>query len=111
MEKSIESLLEERFGKVKIAEMRAAFPGRKLNVIVVEDKLCVLRPLTAKDLSSYSMLVMKGDEGLEQGARYLLDALWLGGDEEIRNDEDYFMAAMLQIQNSVELKKSDFYRF
>lgn len=109
-EKEIKKLIEERFGKDKIAELQKAFNGRRLGVIVVEDKMCLLRPLTAKDLSSYSMLVMKGEEGLEQGAHYLLNNLWLAGDEEIRDDEDYFMAAMLQIQNSVELKKSAYYR-
>lgn len=110
MEPKIEKILEDRFGKDKVAELKSAFEGRKLNVIVVEDKLCVLRPLTAKELSSYSMMVTKGDDGLEQGARYLLNELWIAGDEIIRDNEDYFMAAMLQIQNAIELKKSAFYR-
>lgn len=110
MDAKIQKILEDRFGKERVADLQAQFKGRKLNVIVVEDKICLLRPINARELSSYSMLAMKGDEGLENAARYLLDELWLDGDEEIRNDEEFFMSAMLQIQNAIELKKSAFYR-
>lgn len=91
--------------------MRKAYPGRKLNVITVEDKVAVLRPVTAKEFSDFTMTVadsVKG--GLDTACRNLLDTLWIGGDEEIRNDEEYFMSSMIQIQNCVELKKSAFYK-
>ena len=110
MDKKIQQVIEDRFGKDKIAELQAAFNGRKLNVIAVEDKMCLLRPINARELSSYSMMAMKGDDGLENAARYLLNELWIAGDVIIRDDEEYFMAAMLQVQNAIELKKSGFYR-
>ena len=63
-------------------------------------------PLSAKALSDYTRMVIDPKAGPEQATRLLLDQLWLGGDEEIRNDEDYFMSAMVEMQNLIELKKS-----
>ena len=46
------ALAEQKFGKEKLAELQAQFPGRKLNILVVEDKVAVLMPLTPKALSN-----------------------------------------------------------
>lgn len=103
--------IEEYFGKEVIDKFQSSYVGRKLGVIAVEDKMCLLKPINARELSSYSIMAAQGDDGrLENAARYLLNELWLAGDEIILNDEEYFMAAMLQIQNAVEVKKSAFYR-
>jgi hypothetical protein len=37
----------------------------------------------------------------------VLDACWLGGDEEIRTDDDLFMSVMPSLQKMVEIKKVD----
>lgn len=109
---NIEELLNARFGEERVAKMRKMFAPRKLNIIMVEDKIAVLRPITSTELSQYSLLVADSAAGgLDKASRYLLDSLWIAGDEEIRGDEEYFMAAMLQIQNAVEVKKSVFCRF
>lgn len=102
-------LAEQRFGKEKLDQLSKEFNGRKLCIIAVEDKIAVLKPLNAKELSDYTRTMMSA--GLDVAARQLLDALWLGGDECIMDDEDYFMAAMVELQNVIELKKSTFGRY
>ena len=102
-------LAEQRFGTEKLDQLSKEFNGRKLCIIAVEDKIAVLKPLNAKELSDYTRTMMSA--GLDVAARQLLDALWLGGDECIRDDEDYFMAAMVELQNVIELKKSTFGRY
>nr|DAE48062.1 MAG TPA: hypothetical protein [Caudoviricetes sp.] len=102
-------LAEQRFGKEKLNQLSKEFNGRKLCIIAVEDKIAVLKPLNAKELSDYTRTMMSA--GLDVAARQLLDALWLGGDECIRDNEDYFMAAMVELQNVIELKKSTFGRY
>lgn len=107
----IEKILAKRFGQEKVDELRKAYPGRKLNVIMVEDKVAVLRPVTARELSDFTITMADTEKGgLDVACRNLLDTLWIGGDEEIRDNEEYFMSSMIQIQNCVELKKSAFYK-
>lgn len=102
-------LAEQRFGKDKLDQIAKEFVPRRLNIIVVEDKVAVLQPLNAKALSDYTRTMMSS--GLDDAARQLLNTLWIGGDECIRDDEDYFMAAMVELQNVIELKKSTFGRY
>ena len=109
-ETNIEHILEQRFGAERIKAWKGEFAPRKLNVILVEDKVAVLRPVKAAELSRYSMMVADPESGLDKAGRYLMDALWLDGVNAIRDDEEYFMAAMLQLQNTIELKKSTYYR-
>ena len=104
---NIGHILETRFGKERVEKMKRGFAPRRLTVIMVEDKIAVLRPITAAELSQYSLIVADTEAGgIDKAARYLLDTLWIDGDTEIRDDEEYFMAAMLQVQNAIEVKKS-----
>lgn len=96
--------LELRFGKERVEDWKRHFAPRRVIVIEVEDKMCVLRPVTANALSQYATIFRDG--GLEPASRYLLEELWLDGDDDIRNNEEYFIGSMLQIQNAIELKKS-----
>ena len=41
----------------------------------------------------------------------LINELWLGGDDEIRDDDEYFMSAMIEVQNLIEVKKSAFGKY
>ncbi|MEG0701826.1 MAG: hypothetical protein RR442_09925, partial [Muribaculaceae bacterium] len=104
------SVAVERFGEEKIAKWKSEYGKRLLSVITVADKVAVLRPITATELSQYSMLTASPNGGLDTASRYLLEELWIDGDNEIRDDEEYFMSAMLQLQNTIELKKSSFTR-
>jgi len=103
-------LLVARFGEEKVAAWEKQYAPRKLSVIEVEDKICALRPVSATEVSDFSVMTATPDVGLEKSCRYLLGELWIDGDMEIQNDEDYFISAMLQIQRTIELKKSNFYR-
>jgi len=103
-------LIARRFSEEQIAKWEKEYAPRKLNVIEVEDKICVLRPITAAEVSEFSIMTATPDIGLEKATRYLLSELWLDGDMELQNDEDYFISAMLQVQKTTTLKKSNFYR-
>jgi hypothetical protein len=106
---AMEAQLMERFG-AKFTEWKNQYSPRQLNVVVVEEKLAVLRPIGASEVATFSMMVANPEMGLDKATDYLLNELWLDGDTELINDEDYFISAMLQLQNVVELKKSNFYR-
>lgn len=110
MDRNIEEILEKRFTPERVSAWKQEYAPRKLCVLGVEDKLAVLRPIRAAELSQYSMLAADPSAGIEKASRYLLDALWIDGDAAIRDDEECFMAAMLQLQNVIELKKSAFWR-
>lgn len=105
------ALAEQKFGKEKLAELQAQFPGRKLNILAVEDKVAVLMPLTPRALSNYTRMVMGKDTGIDDAARMLINELWLGGDDEIRDNDEYFMGAMIEVQNLIEVKKSAFGKY
>ena len=108
-EKETNQLLEKRYG-AKLEEYKKQFAPRKLSVIVVEDKSAILRPVTAAEMGQYSLMIAGENGGLDTACRYLLNALWIDGDNCIRDDEEYFISAMLQLQNVIELKKSSFLR-
>jgi len=109
---SVREVAENRLGKEKLAQLESLYPGRHLNVIVVEDKVAVLAPLTAKALSDYTRCIADQSEkgGFDKAAHMIIEQLWLEGDAEIRDDEEFFMGAMVQVMNIVEVKKSVFGR-
>lgn len=106
----IKEMLSDRFGAEQVEKWQKEYLGRKLNVIVVEDKIGVLRPVTAKEVSEYSMILADPEMGIDKACSYLLAELWLGGDNELKDDEECFISTMLQIQQVMQLKKSNFYR-
>ena len=108
---SAEDVLIKKYSAEKIASWRKQYAPRQLNVLVVEDAVAVLRPIGAKEISDYSMMVTSEDVGLEKASRYLIEELWIDGDRKILDDEEYFISAMLQSQRVIELKKSSFFRF
>ena len=102
---SAESIVAERFGADKVKQWRKEYGPRKLSVVVVGDLMAILMPIMADHVSQYSTIVAQGD-GLDKGARYLLDALWIDGDKQMLDDEEYFISAMMQVQRLLEVKKS-----
>lgn len=108
VETSLKDLIIARFGEEVFKKWKQEFK-RELNIIKVEDKLAVLRPIGAKEIALFSGMVA-GDEGLDKASEYLLNELWLDGDEELFNDEEYFISAMLQLQRTLQVKKSSFYK-
>ena len=93
-EKETNQLLEKRYG-AKLEEYKKQYAPRKLSVIVVEDKTAILRPVTAAEMGQYSLMIAGENGGLDTACRYLLESLWLDGDNCIRDDEEYFISAML----------------
>ncbi len=102
-------VLCRRFGKERVEEWQKQYAPRKLNVIEVEGKLAVLRPIGVAEIGNYSMMLANVELGIAKANEYLLNELWIDGDTEILENEEYLIAAILQVQNSLELKKSTFY--
>lgn len=109
-QKTIEEILSERFSEKQVSDWKKQYAPRKVGVIVVEDKIAVIRPIGAAEVANYSMMVVNPDIGMAKASEYLLDELWIDGDSEIRNDEEYFISAMMQIQKTANLKKSSFFQ-
>jgi len=105
-----EQTVIDKFGANAIDQWKKQYAPRQLNVVAVEDAIAVLRPVNAKEIGDYSMMVSDSNVGLEKATRYLISELWLGGDVRILNDEEYFISAMMQSQKIIELKKSTFFR-
>ena len=100
--KSLEEMANEKFGD-QLKKWKARYEPKPLSVREVEGKMIVLKPMTPAVMSQYSMLM--AGEGMAEATRYALNELTLGGDAEVIDDDDYFMAAMMQFATVVEIKK------
>lgn len=96
-----------RFGG-KLDDWRKRYAPKPLTIIEVDDKVLVLRPITPDVMAKYSMTL--ATDGMDVATRYALNELSLGGDTCIIDDDDYFMSAMMQFAQVVELKKSNIYK-
>ncbi len=79
----------------------AYFKGKELYVGAA------LAPVTAQAVSQFATLAANPQGGLESASRMLLETQWIDGDDCLRNDDDYFITVMLQVQQLIELKKSN----
>ena len=70
--------------------------------ITVEDKSCILHRPTRKDLS-YASAVKDPIKMSE----VMLNALWVAGDEEIKEDDSLFLAAIQKMQEILEVKEAE----
>lgn len=95
-------LLEEAKQKAfdeKCAAIKAKHP--KSFVLIVDDKAAFVNAISRK-IISMAQTVSNGDE--VNLCELILDACWIEGDDEIRDDDDYFIPAMAQIQGLLTLK-------
>lgn len=99
----------KRFTQKKLDEWKQQFPGRDLIALAVGDSLAVLRPPTADDLGEYMTAI--GTNGMSKAVAMIVEQLWLDGDTSLIDDEDEFIALFLQVNNILEGKKADFFRF
>lgn len=99
---------EDRFGKDQLATWKKQYGDRDLIYLGVEDTLAVLRPPTADDLGDY--LTAMGTNGMSKAVAMIIEQLWIDGDYKLIEDEDYFIAVFLQMNNILESKKADFFR-
>ena len=99
----------KRFGQNQIDEWKAQFGGRKLIYLKVEDSLAILRPVTSEDLGEYMTSI--GTNGISKAIAFIVNELWLDGDLDLIQDEDKFIGVFMQVNNLLEGKKADFFRF
>ena len=71
-------------------------------LITVEDKSCVLRKPTRQELSFVS-----GITDPMQFTETLLKQLWLGGDEDMRERDEYFLAISSKLDTVLKLKEAE----
>lgn len=86
----------------QIAELKAKYPGKKLYLITVEDKGCILRSPGRRDLSYAS--VVKDPIKLNE---VLLNQLWVAGDEEMKTDDSLFMAVCAKMEEVLKFKEAE----
>jgi hypothetical protein len=72
--------------------------------VVVGDKVCYLHKPTRKILS---FAFTKAQNDPLATAEVILENCWLGGDEEIKTDDDYFLGANSQIDKIIEVKEAE----
>lgn len=70
--------------------------------ITTGEKTCIVRKPTRKDLSYVS--VVKDPIKMQE---VLLNQLWLDGDEEIKTDDDLFLAACSQLDDLMRVKEAE----
>ncbi|WP_306353708.1 hypothetical protein [Flavobacterium sp. '19STA2R22 D10 B1'] len=99
----------KRFGQDTIDQWKKQFSGRELIMLGVGDDLAVLRPPTADDLGDYMTTI--GTSSLSKAVSMIMEELWLDGDISLIDNEDKFIAVFLQINQILEGKKADFFRF
>ncbi|AWG24822.1 hypothetical protein [Flavobacterium kingsejongi] len=100
---------EKRFTLAQLENWKKQYGGRELILLHVGSSLAVLRPPTADDLGDYMTTI--GTASLGKAVALIMEALWIDGDIDLIDDEDKFIAVFLQINNILEGKKADFFRF
>lgn len=74
----------------------------------IEEKVCYLKGITRPVMEQALGLIMptSGAPRLVTAGEMILNACWVGGDEEIRKDEDLFIEACLKAVELIERKES-----
>jgi hypothetical protein len=98
-----------KFTQEKIDTWNKQFAPRKLIYLKVDTDLAILRPPTADDLGEYMTTI--GTSGMSKAVAMIVEQLWLDGDYSLIEDEDSFIAVFLQVNNILEGKKAEFFRF
>lgn len=98
-----------RFGQEKIDAWKKQNNNRELIYLKVDQALAVLRPPMANDLGDYMTAI--GTNGMDKAVAMIVEQLWLDGDYSLIEDEDSFIAVFLQVNNILEGKKAEFFRF
>ena len=89
-----------KFTKEQVKEWKAKHG--ELFEITVEDKSCILHRPTREDLSYASAV-----KDPVKMSEVMLNALWVAGDEEIKEDDSLFLAAIQKMQDILEVKEAE----
>lgn len=98
-----------RFTQTKLDNWKQQYGGRDLVCLKIDNDMAVLRPPTADDLGDYMTSI--GTNGMSKAVAFILEQLWIEGDIDLIEDEDKFIAVFLQINNILEGKKAEYFRF
>ncbi len=77
--------------------------------IIIDDKKGFVRRPNRLDLQ-YAMSYLKGGGELKM-VETLLEEIWLGGDQEILTDDEYFLGACMQIQGMVQVRQAELVKY
>ena len=89
-----------KYTKQQIEEWKAKHG--ELFEITVDGKSCILHRPTRRDLSYVS--VVKDPVKMSEA---MLNQLWVVGDEEIKTQDDLFLAAIQKMQEVLEVKEAE----
>lgn len=78
---------------------------KTVHKLTVEDKVAYLRNPDRRTLSAAMTKIAKGD--IVGGSEVILENCWLGGDEEIKNDDDLFVGAVSKVGELIEVKSAE----
>lgn len=98
---------ETKKGKeLTIGEQIEAWKAKygKVFAYTADDKTCFLRKPTRKALSAASVIGQKDPLKYNE---VLIGNCWLGGDEELRTDDSYFLGLSAKVADLVEIKEGE----
>ena len=83
--------------------------GAKVHELTVEDKIAYLRSPNRMVMSLAMAEQSKGD--IVGMAEVLLENCWISGDDEIKTDDAYFLGAMSEIEDIIEIKSASLKKY
>lgn len=89
-----------KIDKTKVEEWKKQHS--EIYQITTGGKSCIVRKPVRKDISYVS--VVKDPIKMQEA---LLNQLWLDGDEEIKTDDDLFLAACSQLEDLLRVKEAE----
>lgn len=78
---------------------------KTVHKLSIEDKTAYLRKPDRRTLSLAMTKISKGD--IIGGSEAILENCWLGGDTEIKTDDDLFMAATSKVGDLIQVKEAE----
>lgn len=78
---------------------------KTVHKLTVDDKTAYLRKPDRRTLSLAMSKIAKGD--IMGGSDAILSNCWLGGDPEIKTDDDLFMAAVGKVGELIQVKEAE----
>lgn len=88
------------FSEEQIQDYKAKY--RDLYLITVDDKSCLLHKPTRQTLSYVSSI--KDPIRMSEA---MLGELWVAGDEDIKNDDELFMAVVAKMDEVIKVKEAE----
>lgn len=78
---------------------------KTVHKLTIGDKTAYLRKPDRRTLSLAMTKISKGD--IMGGSEAILENCWLGGDTEIKTDDDLFMAAVGKVGDLIQVKEAE----